>query len=359
MNSISEDYNYLLQEGNSDLELKLEQLDYDKHKTDKKEVDYLDNKIENQNDESDMDNQNDESDMEYSEVDSDNQDINQNAGGKINVDIDYEKYEQIMNDNPLINKENVFKKVNKYVNLFNDENYQNYKDGYLTKKLYSKLNKKHKLVRKKNHLYIKKINDESNKYLIKLKLPKYLFIKDYENELNSKLINKKIELDKIFNKLRKEQKRSQSEIKYFKECKKDYIELLEEIEFVKLYYIIVNKLSVENIKKISYSIQDYNMEKNINLYEKKHFIFDQQDIDEINEKKIVKLNNYNELLNNIKTEKNDKIIKDEIVDFIKKYDTINENINNDLKVILKKVKNESIKQQFLVDYIVLELPQLN
>lgn len=394
MNMISEDYNYLIQEGGNDFEdLQLTKLDLDNSGfVDNNSNNNLNDEIINtealskfnepeggeaeEGNESGAEPEGGEGDGEEPEgvegaegageepnENDNNYDLNSDEfsqlGGKgINSDIDFEKYEHLINDNPLINKANIYKKVDKYVKMYNDDNYQDYKKGYLTKKIYSKLNKKHKLVRKNNHLYLIKNNDDDNKFLFKLKLPKYLFINEYEKELDEKIKNKKTELDKIFNKLRGEKKRNPKDLKYFEECKKDYINLLEEIEFVKLYYIIVNKLSIENIKKISYSIQDYNMEKNINLYEKKHLIFNQEDIDEINEKKINKLNLYNELLENLKNPKNHKKINDEITDYIKQYDILNENINNDLKTVIKRIKDESNKQQFLIDYIVLELPKM-
>lgn len=365
---VSEDYNYLFNDENINEEDNLEHVEFNKIIEKQKKRDEITEEMNSENEE--MNSENEEINSENEEINSENEDneneeINSdNEDNENNKDYkqyggmnDYEPNEELIKDHPLINKDNIIKRVRLLIQNYFSKEYQDYKNGFMTKKIFSKLSKKTRIVREKGFIYLKKIKDEDTKsYLFKIKQPTYLYLKDENKKVNDDIKNQKYELDNIFMKLQKTSKKSESEINLFNSYKKNYIKLLEDKEVLNLYYITINKISNENVKKISYSIKDIDIEKNMNLFIKKSFSFDIEEINELNNLQITKLNEYNDIIQNLNDNKN-KINK-KIKEYIEKYDVFNQNINNELKNKLKNINKLVNNQSDYIDYIVENIPKM-
>ena len=347
---VSEDYNYLFNNENDNKEDKLEHVQFNKIiEEQKKRDDIAEN---NDNEDWNSENEDNSANNDNEDWNSENEDYDQNGGMG-----DYEPNEELIKDHPLINKDNVIKRVKLLIQNYFSKEYQDYKNGFMTKKIYSKLNKKTRIVREKGFIYLKKIKDEDTKsYLFKIKQPTYLYLKDENKKVDDDIKNQKYELDNIFKKLQKTSKRSESEINLFESYKKNYIKLLEDKEVLNLYYITINKISNENIKKISYSMKDIDIDKNINLFIKKSFSFDIEEINDLNNLQITKLNEYNDIIQNLNDNKNK--INNQIKEYIEKYDVFNQNINNELKNKLKNINKLVNNQSDYIDYIVENIPKM-
>jgi hypothetical protein len=139
------------------------------------------------------------------------------------------------------------------------------------------------------------------------------------------------------------------EIKKFKKEKSKYISLLEEKEIIDLYFATINKIDVnEENNDVIYQ------NKNIKILNSKDIILESkiykipvETVVNINTIQSERLNQYNDLMVNLKKGKADKNTKEKIIEYL---------LNKELKNIISKNNNEKKNQDNYIDYIVIEKP---
>lgn len=263
-----------------------------------------------------------------------------------------EEYLDTIDKNPLIDKTNIINTVEHYIKNYESTEYQDYKDGKMTNKIYPKIGRKYNMI-KRNGL-IELIDVKLNETVIKLKEPIYILINEKLKELEEDKNILKTELDNEYNELNinsnknmntKEQQDFNIRIKEFEKMKNKYIQILENIEVYKLYYLVINKINIKDVKDITQSIIIEYYGNDNQLVEKKRYKIPESIINNYITSQGEKLDNYNKLKQLMNT---NKVNKKDIKKFLELSNNISETHNNNIKEYL--VDNN-------INYIVLELPK--
>ena len=255
---------------------------------------------------------------------------------------------EIISDNPLINSERIKNKVELYLNNYYSKEYTKYPNNL--ELFYKKIKKNEYLKHDKNFIYLIKNNKDKKQIILdKIKKPQYLHISKRRIELQSEIKSYHSKLVSMFNYLKGIVISNPEEIKKFKKEKSNYISLLEEREIIDLYFATINKIDV-NEEKTNVIYQNKHLKylnsKDIILESNMYKIPDET-VMNINTIQSERLNQYNDLMINLKKGKVDKNIKEKIIEYLS---------NNELKNIISKTNNEKKNQDNYIDYIVIETP---
>ena len=261
-----------------------------------------------------------------------------------------DEYLNTISNNPLINKQKIISKVEHYINNYQSEDYQNYKNGKLTNKIYQRINKRYNMI--KGNDTIELFDRKTDKVIVKIKEPKYIIVSKSLEDLRESENILKHDLDIEYNELKnninnRENKSIKLKVKEFEEMKNEYIQILENIEIYKLYYLMINKINVNETENIKKSIITEHFGSDTQLIEKKSYNIPNELIDNhyiLQGEKIDKYNELKQLMNNNKFNKDD----------IKKFIEFNKKISSEYNNNIEKYINNDNK----INYIVAKLPKI-
>ena len=200
------------------------------------------------------------------------------------------------------------------------------------------------------------INKNKITYVKKITKPKYINIETKLDELSQSISSQKQKVDLMYNNLKKELLIRDVDKKKlflnFENEKNILIELMEELETIKLYHISINKINMKTeTRNVIY--QDKNEDDG--LLEGKSYKIDLNIINDINTLQGERLDLYNNIISELvkyiekpKGLKNDK----NLISMMKEYIQ-----NNDIDIINKKTLKIRKEQDHYIDYIVYELPK--
>ena len=200
------------------------------------------------------------------------------------------------------------------------------------------------------------INKNKITYVKKITKPKYINIETKLDELSQSISSQKQKVDLMYNNLKKELLIRDVDKKKlflnFENEKNILIELMEELETIKLYHISINKINMKTeTRNVIY--QDKNEDDG--LLEGKSYKIDLNIINDINTLQGERLDLYNNIISELvkyiekpKGLKNDK----NLISMMKEYIQ-----NNDINIINKKTLKIRREQDHYIDYIVYELPK--
>jgi hypothetical protein len=200
------------------------------------------------------------------------------------------------------------------------------------------------------------INKNKITYVKKITKPKYINIETKLDELSQSISSKKQKVDLMYNNLKKELLIRDIDKKKlfinFENEKNILIELMEELETIKLYHISINKINMKTeTRNVIY--QDKNEDDG--LLEGKSYKIDLNIINDINTLQGERLDLYNNIISELvkyiekpKGLKNDK----NLISMMKEYIQ-----NNDIDIINKKTLKIRREQDNYIDFIVSELPK--
>ena len=255
---------------------------------------------------------------------------------------------EMISDNPLIDSERIKNKVELYLNNYYSKEYTKYPNNL--ELFYKKIKKNEYLKHDKNFIYLIKNNKDKKQIILdKIKKPQYLHISKRRIELQYEIKSYHSKVVSMFNYLKSIVISNPEEIKKFKKEKSNYISLLEEKEIIDLYFATINKIDVNEEKtNVIYQNKDlkYLNSKDIILESKMYKIPDET-VMNINTIQSERLNQYNNLMVNLKKGKVDKSTKEKIIEYLS---------NKELKNIISKTNNEKKHQDNYIDYIVIETP---
>ena len=200
------------------------------------------------------------------------------------------------------------------------------------------------------------INKNKITYVKKITKPKYINIETKLDELSQSISSQKQKVDLMYNNLKKELLIRDVDKKKlflnFENEKNILIELMEELETIKLYHISINKINMK-IETRNVIYQDKNEDDG--LLEGKSYKIDLNIINDINTLQGERLDLYNNIISELvkyiekpKGLKNDK----NLISMMKEYIQ-----NNDINIINKKTLKIRREQDHYIDYIVYELPK--
>ena len=200
------------------------------------------------------------------------------------------------------------------------------------------------------------INKNKITYVKKITKPKYINIETKLDELSQSISSQKQKVDLMYNNLKKELLIRDVDKKKlflnFENEKNILIELMEELETIKLYHISINKINMK-IETRNVIYQDKNEDDG--LLEGKSYKIDLNIINDINTLQGERLDLYNNIISELvkyiekpKGLKNDK----NLISMMKEYIQ-----NNDIDIINKKTLKIRKEQDHYIDYIVYELPK--
>ena len=284
------------------------------------------------------------------------------------ADIEFEDIDiSLITPNPIINPERIVDNVKKYISNYNSSEFKQYQ--IKLEELYRKLGKRYYTIHKDNAIYLMKktaiddterLTDNINKnkitYVKKITKPKYINIETKLDELSQSISSQKQKVDLMYNNLKKELLIRDVDKKKlflnFENEKNILIELMEELETIKLYHISINKINMKTeTRNVIY--QDKNEDDG--LLEGKSYKIDLNIINDINTLQGERLDLYNNIISELvkyiekpKGLKNDK----NLISMMKEYIQ-----NNDIDIINKKTLKIRKEQDHYIDYIVYELPK--
>ena len=270
------------------------------------------------------------------------------GGAKQKFEIDLET----ISNNPLLDSERIKNKAEEYLNNYYSNEYTKYNDNL--ELFYKKMKKNEYLKHEKNFIYIiksSKIKKEKEKEIIldKIKKPKYQYISKRIFELETLIKNYNIKVVNMFNNMKSKVISNPNEIKIFKKEKSKYVSLLEEKEILELYYRTINKIDINEINK-DVIYQNKNV-KTLNskdiILESKLYKISNETVNNINVIQSERLNQYNDIMVELKKDKVDADTKKKIIDYLS---------NKELKNIITKNKSVKEIQDQYIDYIVIEKP---
>ena len=301
---------------------------------------------------------------EPSKVEDTKQDI---SNEDLDLDLDFEDIDiSLINPNPIINPERIVDNVRKYIDNYNSKEYKEY--SIKIEELYRKLGKKYYIIHKDNSIYLMKntvlgdterLTDNINKnkitYVKKITKAKYINIETKLDELYQSVSSQKQKVNLMYNNLKKELLIRDIDKKKllvnFENEKNILIELMEELETIKLYHISINKINM----KIEKRDVIYQVKNEDGSLEGKSYKIDLDIINDINTLQGERLNLYNNIISElVKYIENPKELKKDnnLIGMMKEYIQ-----NNDIDIINKKTLKIRNKQDNYIDFIVYELPK--
>jgi len=270
--------------------------------------------------------------------------------------------EDLINYHPIIDNDKIIKKVREYMENYNSEQYKQYKIEL--NNLYQKLGKRFYTIQKKNTVYlIKNVNKDDNikiadtqeknlKYVKKITHPLLLHIPTRQNELTDLIATKKNIVDNLFNEIKLDVVNRNENIKDFDKHKAEYTDLLEEKEIINLYYLIINKINIDD-ETVDVIYQEKQEDGNL---EGKVYKINQNIITDINKIQGDRLEKYNIIMDELLSKyvdkpnklKEDTELMDNITTYLK---------NEDMKFINKETVQIRKKQDKYIDFIITKLPE--
>ena len=287
----------------------------------------------------------------------DNKEENKEDNKEENIEIDDEnKQEEIPNitlenfyinemlhkdDEKIIDRENIEKIVNNWYNNYHSEEYNNYlKVLDIIPKKFSKKIYETRYLGNKIIIY-KLLQNKSKEIFSTITIPKYENIHEETDKLKNELKLLRENLLVKYKSLLVSDNVNMKDKNDFINDKEHFINKLEKYYQFKKYYLMINNINLNG--KTNIQLNEIENEKLIT----NDYYIDQNLIHSINQNKINKLNEFNEIL--LKLSYNEKIEKEDFEIYL----------NNDLdKEYTSKLGIEIANTNKYVDFAIIELPKI-